>query len=152
MAIAAPVGTWLAREPVERGAPPWVLRDPMAADETVGERVRRYRRLRKLTQERLADLAGVDRSYLGKIEVGEVLEPGAETVTRLAAALKVKVRALAEPLGWYVDEAESRTSVADAIAEHNGWDDETKQALLKIIELADAQLAASKPEVPGRKR
>lgn len=123
----------------------------MVADGTVGERVRRYRRLRKLTQERLAELSSVDRSYLGRIEVGEVLEPGADTVRRLASALAVPIRALAEPLGWYEDETARPTSIADAIAQHRGWDDETKQALLKIIQLADAVLPPE-TDVPERKR
>jgi len=131
-------------------APRWVLVSPMGS-ETVGSRVRHYRRLRKLTQEGLADRADVDRRYLGRIETEDVLEPGAESVRKLAAALEVPIRALAEPLGWYLDDDSGRPSVQDAIAQHPGWDDETKQALLKIIELADAQLALS-PEVPERKR
>lgn len=72
--------------------------------ESVGERVRRYRRLRRLTQDALADAAGVDRRYLGRIETGDVQEPGVDAVRRLATALGVPIRALANP-GWYDEES-----------------------------------------------
>lgn len=71
--------------------------------ESVGERVRRYRRIRRLTQEQLADAAEVDRRYLGRIETGEVEQPGVEVVERLARALNVAVRQLADPR-WYGDD------------------------------------------------
>lgn len=73
--------------------------------ETVGERVRRYRRLRRLTQDALAAKADVDRRYLGRIETGDVAEPGVDTVVKIAHALGVSVRAIANP-GWYDDEGE----------------------------------------------
>lgn len=72
--------------------------------ETVGDRVRRYRRLRRLTQEALATQAEVDRRYLGRIETGEVQEPGVDTVRKLAKALGVPIRAIANP-EWYDDES-----------------------------------------------
>lgn len=71
--------------------------------ETVGERVRRYRRLQRLNQEELADLVGIDRSYLGRIETGTVAQPGIETIERLAKGLKIGVRDLADPR-YYADE------------------------------------------------
>lgn len=107
----------------------------MAASVTVGDLVRRYRRLRKLTQEALAERAQVDRSYLGKIEVGDVLEPGAETVKRLAVALGVTVRSLAEPLGWY-DAEPTRDQLAEAeraILELPNLTDDEKQALIILM-------------------
>ncbi len=113
----------------------------MAADETVGDRVRRYRRLRKLTQEALAASAGVDRSYLGKIEVGDVLEPGADTVKRLAVALGVPLRAIAEPLGWYEGEP---ASTDDWVVRMRG-DPELTDGDKTIIEDLAARLRESKP-------
>lgn len=37
----------------------------------LGEAIRARRKLRELTQEALADAAGIDRSHMGKIERGE---------------------------------------------------------------------------------
>jgi transcriptional regulator with XRE-family HTH domain len=85
-----------------------------AAAETVGERVRRYRRLRKLTQEQLADTASVDRSYLGKIETGVIVEPGSETLKRLARSLEIPLRSLAEPMGWYDGDSPDVLAAAEA--------------------------------------
>jgi y4mF family transcriptional regulator len=38
---------------------------------TLGERIRQMRKDRGLTQESLADKAGIDRSYIGGVERGE---------------------------------------------------------------------------------
>ena len=45
----------------------------MAKDylKTLGERIRQMRKARGLTQESLADKAGIDRSYVGGVERGE---------------------------------------------------------------------------------
>jgi len=42
----------------------------------------------KMTQARLAELAGLDQSTVSKIENGHVIDPGAETLKRLAAVLR----------------------------------------------------------------
>lgn len=46
----------------------------MTTDERMiafGKRVRKVRRNKGISQEKLAELAGIDRSYMGKIERGE---------------------------------------------------------------------------------
>lgn len=52
-----------------------------------GIALRRERAKRKLTQEQLADRAGMSRTYLTKIETGGVYRPEDETIERLATAL-----------------------------------------------------------------
>lgn len=104
----------------------------MEAPEAVGDRVRRYRRLRDLTQEHLADSAEIDRRYLGRIETGDVLEPGVDTMRKLARALRVPLRALAEPLGWYAEETND-LDWERALLDLPGVDDATKQALLHLV-------------------
>lgn len=74
--------------------------------ESVGERVRRYRRLRGLTQDQLAEAATVDRRYLGRIETADVEQPGVDVMVKIARALGVPVRALADPR-LYEEEASS---------------------------------------------
>jgi transcriptional regulator with XRE-family HTH domain len=75
-------------------------------DESVGDRVRRYRRHRGLTQQLLAERASIDKSYISRLEAGEVADPGLETVERLARALQVSLRHLADPR-WYAGTTES---------------------------------------------
>ncbi|WP_289051675.1 helix-turn-helix transcriptional regulator [uncultured Psychrobacter sp.] len=46
----------------------------MATDERIiafGKRVREMRKTKGISQERLAEMAGIDRSYMGNIERGE---------------------------------------------------------------------------------
>ncbi|EPP5808453.1 helix-turn-helix domain-containing protein [Vibrio vulnificus] len=45
------------------------MKDPRLV--TFGERVRQIRKEKGLSQEALADLAGIDRSYMGHIERGD---------------------------------------------------------------------------------
>ena len=75
-------------------------------DEGVGDRVRRFRRHRKLTQQALADLAGVDKGYISRLEAGEIADPGIELVERLSNALEVSLRHVADPR-WYAGETKS---------------------------------------------
>ena len=118
--------------------------------EGVGDRVRRFRRYRGLTQQALADLAKVDKSYVSRLEAGEVAEPGLEAVERLAAALKVSMRHLADPR-WYAGEAEVLPDWEAAILALPAGclSDEDKTAILRFIRvLIGANQSAS--EIPSR--
>src|SRR5207245_9822005 len=63
----------------------------------VGDRVRRFRRHRGLTQQALADLAAIDKGYISRLEAGEIADPGVDLVERLSFALRVSMRHLADP-------------------------------------------------------
>ena len=106
----------------------------MATLETVGDRVRRYRRLRKLTQDQLAEKSEVDRRQIGRLEAGEVLEPAAETLKRLAGALDIPIRLLAEPLGWYDGEEDDGEWEARFLADPTIPDD-VKVSVMRWVEL-----------------
>ena len=53
-----------------------------------GQLVRKYRKERNMSQEQLALLCNMDRSYLGRIERGEV-NPTLEKIYELSNALKI---------------------------------------------------------------
>jgi transcriptional regulator with XRE-family HTH domain len=53
----------------------------------LGTRVYKLRRQRKLSQQELAELVGVNQSFISKIERGEQTNPNAETLKGLAKAL-----------------------------------------------------------------
>ena len=55
---------------------------------TVGQRIKQLRQKNKLTQESLADLAGIDYKYLQKIEGKNPPDMGIILVEKLAKALK----------------------------------------------------------------
>lgn len=55
---------------------------------TTGQRIARLRQAAGLSQERLAHKAGLDRSYVGKIEQG-AKRASLETLDKIAAALGV---------------------------------------------------------------
>jgi transcriptional regulator with XRE-family HTH domain len=65
----------------------------MKATALVAWNLRRLRVKRGVSQEALAVDAGIDRSYVGRIERG-IENPTAETLDRLAAALEVVVAEL----------------------------------------------------------
>lgn len=67
-------------------------RDPILA--AVGLRLPQHREARGLTQERLAEKAGLDQTYISGIERG-VRNPGIKNIVRLARALGIPV---AKPL------------------------------------------------------
>jgi transcriptional regulator with XRE-family HTH domain len=63
---------------------------------TLARKLRAARRRRQLTQEALAERAGMDRSYLSGIERGKHNVP-LDTLCRLAWALRVEPRDLISP-------------------------------------------------------
>lgn len=58
-----------------------------------GQLVRKYRKEKNMSQEQLALLCNIDRSYLGRIERGEV-NPTLEKIYELATALGVAAKYL----------------------------------------------------------
>ena len=65
----------------------------MAIQEAFGARVRELRKKAQLSQEGLADAAGLDRSYIGGVERGE-RNVSLVNIHKIAQALKVKPGAL----------------------------------------------------------
>lgn len=58
-----------------------------------GLRVREQRKLKKISQERLALLCNIDRSYMGRIERGEV-NISLEKIYEIAKLLDIEVKEL----------------------------------------------------------
>ena len=63
----------------------------------LGAQLRRLRLERKLSQERLAELASLNYKYIGRIELAKA-DPGADVLVRLARALAVPVGELFETI------------------------------------------------------
>lgn len=57
----------------------------------VGEHIRKYRKQKGLTQEKLADLANIDYSYLNLIESGKK-NPTIKRLAKIARVLKVPLK------------------------------------------------------------
>jgi transcriptional regulator with XRE-family HTH domain len=55
-----------------------------------GKRVRELRKGRRLSQERLADMAGIDSTFVGSIERGEA-NPSLKVIGKISDALNVSV-------------------------------------------------------------
>lgn len=55
-----------------------------------GTNIRKYRTKRKLTQQRLAEMAGIEYKYIQRIEGKNPPAVRIDTVERIAKALKVK--------------------------------------------------------------
>jgi transcriptional regulator with XRE-family HTH domain len=62
-------------------------------NEEVGFNIRRIREDRDLSQEELADLAGLHRAYIGQIERGEK-NIGLKNLEKIAKALNVSIKVL----------------------------------------------------------
>ncbi len=63
------------------------------AEKIVGETIRKIRRKKGVTQEQLADLAGINRTHMYRIENGQV-KTTIGSLQRIANALQVRVRDL----------------------------------------------------------
>ncbi len=63
--------------------------------ELSGKRIKFLRENARLTQEKLAEKAGISLDYLGKIEVS-INKPGIKTILKLANALELPIKELFE--------------------------------------------------------
>jgi transcriptional regulator with XRE-family HTH domain len=70
--------------------------DVKAVRARIGRKVKQLRLLRRLTQEKLAELVGNQYKHIGQIERGEV-NVGIDILTRIAAHLSVDVSELLQP-------------------------------------------------------
>lgn len=61
----------------------------------LGKRIKFLRENAHLTQEKLAEKAGISLDYLGKIEVS-INKPGIKTILKLANALELPIKELFE--------------------------------------------------------
>lgn len=61
----------------------------------LGERIRYFRKIQKMTQEDLAFESGIDYSYINEIEAGK-RNPSVKRINDIAKALKVSVKELFE--------------------------------------------------------
>ena len=62
----------------------------MNTKELLGLKVTEFRKQRKITQEKLAEIIGVDNGYISKLEVGQNF-PSINTLERIADALGVEL-------------------------------------------------------------
>ncbi len=67
----------------------------MAPHERLSIRLKQVREKRGMTQEQLAEKAGVSRAYLARLEIG-MHDPPLSTLEKLAKALEVRVTKLLE--------------------------------------------------------
>ena len=60
------------------------------AQQKLGKKIRQLRHIAELSQERLGEITGMDRTYISGIERG-VRNPSIKNIEKLAKALKVRV-------------------------------------------------------------
>jgi transcriptional regulator with XRE-family HTH domain len=106
----------------------------------LGAQLRRLRLERKLSQERLAELSGLNYKYIGRIELGKA-SPGADVLVRLA-------RALAVPIGHLFETIVPREAVASRLSPA---DIEAISAALTAVSDIVARVRARQPRpIPAR--
>jgi len=61
--------------------------------QSLGRNIRKFRKAKGLTQEQLAELAGISYKYLGEIERGET-NPSIDTLKRIAEGLNIPLESI----------------------------------------------------------
>lgn len=106
----------------------------------LGDQLRHLRLERKLSQERLAELAGLNYKYLGRIELAKA-DPGADVLVRLS-------RALAVPVGELFDTITPREGAAYRLSPADL--DSVTTALSTLRSIVDQVLSRQPRPVPAR--
>lgn len=127
---------------------------------TVGELVRRYRKMRGLTQEELAAAINSDKSYVGRLESNPKQRPSLEVLRRIATALNVPVGSLTRALGYVpVEEVDAESKgfdtweqVEKAIMDAENLDDAQKNGLILVLKPAVTTMLAEGAAKYGERR
>jgi transcriptional regulator with XRE-family HTH domain len=106
----------------------------------LGSQLRRLRLERKLSQEGLAELAGLNYKYIGRIELAKA-DPGADVLVRLARALGVPVGELFETI-TPTDSTAYRVSPADV--------ESATEALAALRTVLDRMITRQPRPIPAR--
>jgi transcriptional regulator with XRE-family HTH domain len=106
----------------------------------LGDQLRRLRLERKLSQERLAELAGLHYKYIGRIELAKA-DPGADVLVRLARALVIPVGEIFATI-TPSDSGQHRLSPADVEA--------LSSALAALTAVANRIIARQPHALPAR--
>ncbi len=101
----------------------------MDSKDLLGRRIRDLRKRKRLTQERLAEMAGVDVKYLGGIERGTE-NPSIGILDRLAKGLSVKVHQILTFEHEILGERMLRRRIVQAL---DKCDETELQIILKLI-------------------
>lgn len=95
--------------------------------EHTGSRIRRLRRMRRITQEELGELTGLHVSYIGQLERGQ-RTPSIKTLDAIARALQVDPALLVKSVG------DDESPVEDLLALVAGASPEQVQLITRIAE------------------
>jgi len=106
----------------------------------LGNQLRRLRLERKLSQERLAEKAGLNYKYIGRIELAKA-EPGADVLVRLARALEIPIGDLFAAISL-ADTGPHRLSPADV--------DALSSSLIALTAVAERIIARQPQALPSR--
>jgi transcriptional regulator with XRE-family HTH domain len=127
----------------------------MELTRTVGENIKRIRKSKKLSMERLAEQSAVSRSMLGQIERGEA-NPSVALLGKLAVALKVPAEVLLEnddfiSLAEYreVNTKPVRLDAGKTVLRPNFPYDEITRIESYFLDLYISASYAPEPAVPG---
>ncbi len=102
-------------------------RDPMV--KAVGRNIRDVRLKKKLTQEQVADLAGIHPKYLGEIERG-IKSPTAVIVQKVAAALDAPLCSILSANGCPCSDSELPREVSELFV---GKEEQQMKKAVKIL-------------------
>lgn len=70
----------------------------------LGQKIKELRGRQGLTQARIAEYSGLTRSYISLLEIGQIANPSAEKLIRLAKALHVTPEVLFLAAGYVAEE------------------------------------------------
>ena len=101
----------------------------------LGQRIRKYRKGKGLTQEELSSKCNLHPTYIGQIERGEKC-PSIESVYKICKALELKTAVLFEKIDDFATDAEETTVPLKAYAIIEKMSFEDQKAMLTIVENA----------------
>jgi len=99
----------------------------------IGKRVRQYRLNKGLTQEKLAELSGLDQSYIGQMERGEK-NITLSTLMKITNAMTISVSEFTAEIEGTVEE-EKRSTLSEIYQLLLCSDEEVRQAALEIYKV-----------------
>lgn len=132
---------------------PWMAYGSVMSDsrprsaQPFGELIRRARKSRDWSRERLANESGVGLRTLGRWESGETEDPSHDQVSAVVDALGIPLEDALAALGWLPEDKPPSRTFTDPdlqalwdIAERRGWSTEIWEALSLAMQIAKSRI------------
>ena len=113
--------------------------------QNLGQRIRYFREIKRMSQSELEKHTGIKREYLSKLENDELKNPTYFTLLKIARGMGINISDLVEPLEYHKLRQEPVLEIVSALKKDKKLAQKTAAGQYVAVPIIDGELAAGNP-------